>query len=252
VAEAAAATGEPVLAKVQTALTSPAAPTSPDLAAFLAGVVKDTTVSRVAENGATAVTALLTAAALPPAPPGGAPSRVFLTSLVAGRMLSQVRQEQETAARDWRLLRFAVRCLPDAALLSSPLAQELCLRIRLFTVDPVVEGGLVDSREALVLGMETQLWLAWLRHIDALGVVMTGDFPAVRQRGPEIAPGMVFEDKHVHEAKLLFVGLGVATYGCRGALYPGIRRLTDGLAEFLYLRYAHPYFLAHPDDAPRR
>jgi hypothetical protein len=165
-------------------------------------------------------------------------------------MLSQVRQEQEMAARDWRLLRFAVRCLPDAALLGSPFAQELCLRIRLFTVDPVVEGGLVDSREALVLGMETQLWLAWLRHIDALGVVMTGDFPAVRQRGPEIAPGMVFEDKHVHEAKLLFVGLGVATYGCRGALYPGIRRLTDGLAEFLYLRYAHPYFLAHPDDAP--
>jgi hypothetical protein len=247
---AAAATSELALTRVEKALAAPAAPEAPDLAAFLAGVVQDTTVSRVAENGATAVTALLKTAALPPAPTGGPRSRVFLTSLVAGGILSQVRQEQETAAREWRQLRFGVRALPDASLLRSPLAHELCLRIRLFTVDPVVEGGLVDSREALVLGMETQLWLAWLRHVDALGVVMTGDFPAVRQRGPELEPGMVFEDKHVQEAKVSFIGPGVVTYSCRGALYPGIRRLTDGLAEFLYLRYAHPYFLAHPDDAP--
>ena len=240
VAEAAATTGAPVLTRVEQAMTTRPVPTSADLAAFLTGVVKHTTVNRVAENGAVNIAALLKAAALPSATPGGARSRVFLTSRVAGGLLSQVRQEQEAAARDWRLVRFAVRCLPDAALLRSPYAQELCLRIRLFAADPVVEGGLVASREALVLGMETQLWLAWLRHIDALGVVMTGDFPAVRQRGPDLAPGMVFEDKHLHEAKQLFVSLGVATYGCRGALYPGIRRITDGLAEFLYLRFAAP------------
>jgi autotransporter adhesin len=99
VAEAAAATGDSVLTRVEAAMAS--TPASPDLATFLTGVVKHTTVNRVAENGTVNLTALLKAAALPPATAGGARSRIFLGSLVAGGMLSQVRQEVVGFALRW-------------------------------------------------------------------------------------------------------------------------------------------------------
>ena len=244
----AAMTGAESVEAVTETLDRLAAPTSPELTELLGGVAARTTVQRVAENGAVNVTARLHAAGAPPAPAARSP---FLSSTYAGAVLAEIRRDQEEAAREWRRLRFAVRAVPDRHLTLSPLVHELCLRIQLFTPHPFVETGLATRREALVLGFETLLWLGWLRHAGALGAEPVAAFDVDRTWGPSPEAGMVFGTRHAESVTRDVAPGGSLVYRTSGTDYPGIARLADeGLATFLYFRYAGPWFTAHPRTAP--
>lgn len=264
-ARAAFATSEAAWVAADAAMerTSRGATTAASLSASIKGffehVVGEVVVARIGENVATDMTTLVTAhlPTEPPTSPTDGPTgegRTFLTSAIAGRFLSEIRREQEEAAEDWRALRFHIRFLTDAALLSDETAQELYLRSRLFAVRSATTHSLMADREFLVRGMEAQLWLAWLRHTNSLSqgtepvpfVVYPG-FPPLG-----IDAGTVYEDKLVLEATFESdpdPEIGNYT-SARGIVYPGLRVLDDGRADYLYHQFARRYFLLNPGQAP--
>jgi hypothetical protein len=262
-AQSAATAGQAALLKAQAAMTGATSAVeqiqlrSAGLHTFLHSVTGGTALGRVAENLSSNLTDLVTSASPGESSPDGpAGTRTYLSSVVGAEFLSEIRTEQEVSARSWRALKFYVRFIPDAQLLSDETAQELYLRARLFAAHSSTWQGLLASRDFLVLGMEAQLWLAWLRHRNALGQRDVPDFvvhPGFPPHGT--GPGKVHEDKLVTSASLESSpsrsGSIESRTRAKGVAYRGIPVLTDGHADYLYHRFARDYFLRNPSKVPK-
>ena len=210
---------------------------SDKMRAFMHGAVGETIVNRVAENSAVSGTEKIVAATAGAAAVGR--TTVFQTSTLLGRFLAEIRNERNRAAEKWSRTRFHIRFLSDDDLVTSEIAQELFFRIH-YDQSATMQGFSFVDREFLVLGMEGALWLAWLCHIKALGQEsVNGRLVRGGARKGEIHGDLFVTDFPEGVS-------GVAN----GISYPGLLRISDSHAEYLYGRFAKPFYVANPGRAP--
>ena len=118
----------------------------------------------MAENSASAAIQKLgesTGAARLPGP--------FQTSTVVGLFLAETARERHEAAEAWAATKLYIRLLTDDQFINSELAQQLFFCVHYEPAAAAAQELAATDREAMILGFEGALWLAWLHHIEALG-----------------------------------------------------------------------------------
>jgi hypothetical protein len=224
---------------------------SPKLQAFLDGVVAPTTVARVAENSATAALEAFGSAG----ESSDRDSEPFKTSTLIGRFLSETGRERNEAAEDWAATRMHLRLLTDEQFVASELAHQLFLSVHAEAASAAALEIAAADREPLILGIEGALWLTWLRGIGALGKQPVTS--VVVPSGPQGVGDVNGDLLITGQTKLRPLPPGTGTPRAPipslvdGVRYPGLVRITDGHAEYLYVRFARGFFTLNPGAAPR-
>ncbi len=222
---------------------------------FLAGTLGAAGLGRVAEDSASAMTAAIVAAAGDD--PVSGPKDAFHTSDLIGRFLSAIGRDRQVARRDWSALRRHLRALSDDDLTRSEVAHELFARLH-DQADPGQSLDLVlADREFLVRGLEGALWLAWLSHRDALGQRSISHLRFTTEVLDPPVEGRVHGDLFVVDLQadlpVAWPEGGPVNAELFGDVvqFPGIGRLTEEHAVYLYGNFARAFFIANPDRAPK-
>lgn len=211
---------------------------SEKLRTFMSGALAHTVVSRVSENSAASSTEKIiktvsgSGATVPPP--------LFQTSTLLSRFLAQNRHARNQADEEWSRTRFHIRFLSDDDLINSEIAQELFFRIHYEQSPATIQELSFTDQEFLTLGIEGALWVSWLCHIKALGQEkVSGRLVRSGARQGEIHGDLFVTDFPEGTSGL-----------ANGVSYPGLIRISDKHAEYLYGRFAKAYYIANPKRAP--
>ncbi len=211
---------------------------SDKLKTFLGGVTAQTTIARVAENtaseGVDKIMAMVSGGI------DGALATQFQTSTLLGGFLAEARKEKNRAAEQWAAMRFHIDCLSDEDLLTSEAAQELFFRIHYEQPSAMLQDLSYRNREFMVVGIEGALWFAWLSRAKALGEERFEN----RQVGPGKRRWDIYNDLYITGFPTDVAGLA------HGISYPGLVRISDKHAEYLYARFARSFYIVNPSKAP--
>ena len=255
VAQQALETSEALLQKAREAAATPKTPAettlkSSRLQTFMEGVLAPTTLARVAENSAASVTQKMIdsdgsagAAGL---------TEPFKSSTLVGLFLAETARERDEAAEAWAATQLHIRSLTDDQFINSELAQQIFFCVHSEPASASARDMVAVDRDALTLGIEGALWLAWLRTIDALGKTEVSGRPVVG--GVE---GRVHGTLFIKHVTIIEGSDPSEHFGTErterladGTVYPGLAKVRDGHAEYLYGRFAHAFFTQNPKSAP--
>ncbi len=248
-------TSETLLQKAQAAVA--AAPKtavgtklkSSQLQTFMTGVFAPTTLSRVAENSAVVVTQKIIDS-------GGSAGATeltepFKTSTLVGLFLAETAREQDEAAETWAATQLHIRSLTDDQFINSELAQQLFFCVHREPASATVRDMVAMDRDGLIRGIEGALWLAWLRTIDALGKTEVSGVSVIGGVEGRVHGTLFIEHVTTSEGSDPSEHFGTTRTQrfADGTVYPGLDRIRDGHAEYLYGRFAHDFFTQNPERA---
>jgi hypothetical protein len=246
-------TSEELVRRAKEAVEAPAKPVldgllkSPRLQAFLEDVVAPTTVARVAENSASAAIEELGQSPASAPFPGR-----FQTSTLVGLFLAETGRQRNEAAEAWAATKLHIRMLTDDQFLESELAQQLFLSVHYEPASAAAQDLAATDREAMILGFEGALWLTWLRAIDALGKSEVSGVPVIGGVEGGVHGTLFIEHVTVVEGSDPSEHFGTVRTErfADGTVYPGLAKIRDGHAEYLYGRFAHGFFTESPEHVP--
>lgn len=171
----------------------------------------------------------------------------FTTSSITGDFLAAVHAERAQWREAWSNLRLRIRFMTDTQFMESPLVRELVALIYAARIGGVDIGTFSDAdRQFYILGFEVLLWRYWLACNGALDVV---PFEEALDEFNMWGVGQIVEGrlikKHYPEG-----GVENTKSYMDGDYYPGILKLNEDQAKYLYNRFARQYFIANPQAMP--